>query len=107
MRNYWNTVKMEIEGLYTSEFVKAFYIVAPIEVTDWDNTYCNATIESPSHLPYPTRLECLQITPNTIQIKIPEGINYQPGVSETQTLTVHAKFWIEDFPPGTDILYVS
>lgn len=30
LRNYWNTVKMEIEGLYTSEFIKAFYIVAPI-----------------------------------------------------------------------------
>ena len=36
LRNYWNTVKMEIDGLYTSKFIKAFYIIAPAEVTDWD-----------------------------------------------------------------------
>ncbi len=56
LRNYWNTVKMEIQGLYTSEFIKAFYIEAPVEITDWDPTYCNATIGAPLQLPYPTRL---------------------------------------------------
>ena len=44
LRNYWNTVKMEIYGLFTSPFVKAFYITTPPEVTDWDPHYCNATI---------------------------------------------------------------
>lgn len=44
LRNYWNTVKMEIDGLFSNKFVKAFYIVAATEVTDWETQYCNATI---------------------------------------------------------------
>ena len=56
LRNYWNTVRIEIVGLFTSKFVKAFYIIAPPEVTDWDINYCNATIQAAAQLPYPTRL---------------------------------------------------
>jgi hypothetical protein len=29
LRNYWNTVKIKITGLFSTAFVKAFYIVAP------------------------------------------------------------------------------
>jgi hypothetical protein len=109
LRNYWNTVKLQFTGLFSTPFVKAFYIVTPPEVTDWQTDYCNATISiSPTdHLPYPTRLECKQITVNTIQIIISEGVNYVSAVSEGQVLTVHAKFWLVDFPAGMDILYVS
>ena len=107
LRNYWNTVKIQITGLFSTAFVKAFYIITPIEVTDWQTDYCNATISSTAHLPYPARLECKQITINTIQISIPEGVNYVPSVSEAQTLTIHAKFWLVDFPTGMDVLYVS
>ena len=34
-------------------------------------------------------------------------MNYVASVSETQVLTIHAKFWLVDFPPGEGILYVS
>jgi hypothetical protein len=30
LRNYWNTVQMQIKGLFTDKFIKAFYIKAPV-----------------------------------------------------------------------------
>lgn len=30
LRNYWNTVQMQIKGLFTNKFIKAFYIIAPV-----------------------------------------------------------------------------
>lgn len=68
LRNYWNTVQMQIKGLFSDKFIKAFYIVAPVEILYWDATYCNATISATIDNPYPTRLECGLITSNMIQI---------------------------------------
>lgn len=67
---YWNTANFSIYGLYSTLFVKAFYINAPIEVVTWDTTYCNATFTSLNHDPYPTRLLCSFVNDTTIQILI-------------------------------------
>jgi hypothetical protein len=34
-------------------------------------------------------------------------VSYQPGISDTEIMTVYTKMWIVDFPTGTDILYIS
>ena len=74
LRNYMNTVNIKLYGLYSTTFVKAFYINAPVEIATWDDTYCNATKESALHDPYPTRLVCSYINDTTMQILIPEGV---------------------------------
>jgi hypothetical protein len=73
MRNYMNTAIIELNRLYLSKFIKAFYIIAPANVTTWDMNYCNATLTVSSTLktPYPYRLRCGVITSNTLQILVP------------------------------------
>lgn len=48
LRNYMNTVIISLDRLYESHFAKAFYIVAPSDITTWDTTYCNATLTVPN-----------------------------------------------------------
>ena len=63
-----NTVNIKLYGLYSTTFVQAFYINAPVEIVTWDTTYCNASMEAVLHDPYPTRLVCRAINDTTIQI---------------------------------------
>jgi hypothetical protein len=104
-----NTATLTIYGLYSTTFVKAFYINAPSDVSYWDSTYCNATMEASTHDPYPTRLTCSHINDTTLQILIPEGVeeNYVVNITEEYVISVHAKFFIEDFGAGDGILYAS
>lgn len=44
LRNYLNTVEIQITGIYSSNFIQAFYINAPVDIVTWSDTYCNATI---------------------------------------------------------------
>jgi hypothetical protein len=59
LRNYINTATIQIKGLYSNNFIKAFYINAPADIVYWDSIYCNATMTFTFNNPYPTRLECL------------------------------------------------
>lgn len=109
LRNYMNTVIIELNRLWESNFAKAFYIVAPADVTTWDKNYCNATltVATTMRAPYPYRLRCGTILPNVLQVLIPSDFPpFDPSYQEL-SITVNAKFMIADFPPGTDILYVS
>ena len=96
LRNYMNTITIEIYGLYSTTFVNAFYINAPQEIVTGDDEYCNATFESPLHDPYPTRLVCSYINDTTLQIIIPEGVEeeYIDDITEEFIMTVHAKIFI-------------
>jgi|JI6StandDraft_1071083.scaffolds.fasta_scaffold14013_4 hypothetical protein len=110
LRNYMNTVVIELKCLWESNFAKAFYIVAPsTDVTVWDTNYCNATLTVPttSRVPYPYRLRCGAISTTVLQVLIPSDFpTFDPSYQEL-VITVNAKFMIKDFPLGTDILYVS
>lgn len=73
LRNYMNTVIISLDRLYQSTFARAFYIVAPGDVTTWDSTYCNATLTVPNaqRQPYPYRLRCGAISASILQVLIP------------------------------------
>ena len=84
LRDYMNTVSINLYGLYSTTFVKAFYINAPLDIATWDPTYCNATFVSPLHDPYPTRLVCSFINDTTLQVLIPDGVpqEYLDNITE-------------------------
>lgn len=71
LRNYMNTAVITLSGLYTDQYVNAFYIRAPSDVVTWDTTYCNATLSTSTNNPYPTRLTCTFITATTLSVAIP------------------------------------
>lgn len=110
LRNYMNTVVIQLTRLWESRFAKAFYIVAPSsDVTTWDMNYCNATltVSTASRLPYPYRLRCGAISATVLQVLIPPDFPPFDVAYQELSITVNAKFMIVDFPPGMDILYVS
>lgn len=71
LRNHMNIAIIQLYGLYTNPFIKAFYINAPLEVVTWDSNYCNASLLSNNNDPYPTRLVCSAINQTSIAITIP------------------------------------
>lgn len=107
LRNYLNTAIIQLYGLYTDPYIKAFYINAPKDVVTWDSTYCNATLASNTNNPYPTRLNCQYQNDTTIAITIPEGVTYQSGITDYFLVTVNCKFQIVDFTAAQKILYIS
>ena len=107
LRNYMNTAIIKLYGLYTDPYINAFYVNAPEDVVEWDNTYCNATLGSNTNNPYPTRLNCQYQNYTTIAITIPEGVVYQSGVTDYFLITVNCKFKIIDFKTAQKILYIS
>jgi hypothetical protein len=107
LRNYMNTAIFQLWGLFTNPYIHAFYLHAPKDIVSWDQTYCNASMTSPSNNPYPTRINCQSLNDTTISITVPEGVNYYQTITDTYSITIHARFKIEDFWPGQDILYVS
>lgn len=107
LRNYMNTATIEIKGLYTASQIAAFYLHAPSDVVTWDTNYCNATMTANFNKPYPTRLNCQYVNDTTIAITVPEAVSYVYNLNDGYTITVNCKFLLADFPPNTNILYVS
>jgi len=107
LRNYMNTATIQLNGIYTASQIEALYLHAPSDVVSWDTTYCNATMTANYNNPYPTRLNCQYVSNTTIAITVPEGVSYLYNVTDGYTITVNCKFMLEDFPAGTNILYVS
>lgn len=71
LRNYMNTARFELKGLFTNPYIKAIYVNAPKDIVTWDTDYCNASMTALYNNPYPTRLHCQSLNDTTIAIKIP------------------------------------
>lgn len=64
LRNYVNTVEVQITGLWRNADIKQFWITKPPNVEYFDHTYCNSSLIIPQadRLPYPLRLRCQAYT---------------------------------------------
>jgi len=94
LRNYLNTATIQLRGLYTDQYITAFYIHAPSDIVTFDSTYCNATLTSSFNNPYPTRLHCMYQNDTTIAVGIPEGVGYVYNATDDYVVTVNCKFMV-------------
>lgn len=111
LRNYANTAIFTIDNIFMDSRIKAIYIKAPTDVTEWDSDYCNASLTSTKINTYPLRFTCRVFDENmtnpVLQI-VPETQDLEPynAVWDDYTIQVHAKFTLEDFP-SEPILYTT
>ncbi len=90
--------------------IKAIYIQAPSDISQWTSTYCNATITGTLSNTYPLRFICSVFAANPQFLIITreslEMTNYDASWASA-TITVHAQFTIVDFVTGQPILYAT
>ena len=74
LRNYANTAIFSLHRIFMDSRIKSIYIVAPDDVTHWDENYCNASITGTEINTYPLRFTCRVFEENTtnpvLQIQI-------------------------------------
>lgn len=106
LRNYANTVIFTIGNIFSDSRIKAIYIKAPADVTVWDPTYCNATINTTSNFNYPLRFICTvdPDTPNFLRLTLDEDMPTFNIAWGTMSIQLHAKFTLADFA-STPTLY--
>ena len=100
LRNYANTVFFTIDNMFSDSRIKAIYIMAPSDVTSWDDTYCNASITTTSSFNYPLRFTC-KVDPNTpmyLRLTLDDDMPTYDTSWAHLTINVHAKFTLADFP---------
>lgn len=108
LRNYANTVNFTINNLFSDPRTQAIYIQAPVDVTVWDTTYCNASITNTSNYNYPLRFTCMvdPVTPSFLRLTRDSDMKTFNPMWGTMSICLHAKFTLADFstPPT---LYVT
>jgi hypothetical protein len=108
LRNYANTVTFTLTRIYTSAFIRAFYIIPPADVTSWEVDYCNATLSVPNaeRQPYPMRFSCGVWNETMIRVLVTSDFDTFVTSWHDYNILVNVKFTLIDFPTPP-ILYQS
>jgi hypothetical protein len=108
LRNYANTVVFTISNLFSDARTKAIYILAPVDVTSWDPTYCNGSISGTINFNYPLRFTCIvdPITPQYLRLTLDSDMSIYNPAWALSNIIVHARFTLADFTTAPT-LYVT
>ncbi|EAR88763.2 hypothetical protein TTHERM_00259620 (macronuclear) [Tetrahymena thermophila SB210] len=104
LRDYINTVVIQIQGVWITKDITNFYFTIPTQISYIQKNYCNATLTIPStsRQPYPLRFDCNLISNSMIELDMTnEMIPFQQSYN-TYTIQIYLQFYIDKLAqPGT------
>ncbi|KAL4456526.1 hypothetical protein ABPG74_000633 [Tetrahymena malaccensis] len=101
LRDYINTVVIQIQGVWLTKDITNFYFTIPTQIQYIQKNYCNATLTVPStnRQPYPLRFDCNLISNSMIELDMTNEMIPFQQTYQSYTIQIYLQFYIDKSAP--------